>query len=303
MDFKRLRKSLSRFFCWYGLYGGSLLIKVLPGSLIYGFAGGISTLGYLIARRQRKIARETLDMAFGSEKSAREKEEIIRQCFSYLAKGAVELLYLMDRPAALKERVELVGKNNLEEPLKQGKGVILVSAHFGNFPLMMARLALEGYDIAGIMRPMHDVRVEKFFLSKRQRLNVKTIYAQPRKTCVDESIRALRNNGLLFIPIDQNFGSGGIFVKFFGKEAATATGPIVLARRTGAALMPCFILRQHGDRQKIVFEPALKLEAGINDAQTTAINIQKLTDIIESYIRRYPAEWGWIHRRWKTKPH
>jgi KDO2-lipid IV(A) lauroyltransferase len=149
---------------------------------------------------------------------------------------------------------------------------------------------------------MRDERVEQFFLAKRNRLNIKTIYSQPRTACVDESIRALRENWFLFIPIDQNFGTGGVFVEFFGRQAATATGPVVLAKRTGASLVPCFIVRQPDDTHKIIFEPALDLIDAGSDEETAVINIQKLTGVIESYIRRYPAEWGWIHRRWKTKP-
>ncbi len=302
MDSKKIRTSINRFFGWFGLTLCSLIIKVMPESSLYGFAGGIARLGYIIARKQKKIAFETLDMAFGSQKSPEEKERIVKDCFTFLAKAAVELLFLMDRPEVLKKRVQLIGEENIDACLTRGKGVILVSAHFGNFPLMMARLALSGYKTAGIMRPMRDERVENFFLAKRNRLNVKTVYSQPRKACVDESIRALRDNWLLFIPIDQNFGTGGVFVEFFGKKAATATGPVVLAKRTGAGLVPCFILRQPDDTHKIIFEPALSLEEGSDDEETAVINIQKLTGIIETYIRRYPAEWGWIHRRWKTKP-
>ncbi|MFA4842688.1 MAG: lysophospholipid acyltransferase family protein [Candidatus Omnitrophota bacterium] len=302
MDYKKIRKGISRYFAWCGLRLCSLIIRVMPQKWLYSFAKGISSFGFFIVAKQRKIALETLDIAFGSAKTDAEKEHIARDCFTFLAKGAVELLFLMDKPRLLKERVQLFGKEYIDRALAQGKGVILVSAHFGNFPLMLSRLALEGYNIAGIMRPMRDSRVERFFLNKRIRLNVKTVYAQPRKACVEESIRVLRNNALLFIPIDQHFGTGGVFVDFFGKKAATATGPVVLARRTQAKLIPCFILRQRDDTHKIIFEPSLELKDAETDEKTTLINIQRLTDIIESYIRRYPAEWGWMHRRWKTKP-
>jgi KDO2-lipid IV(A) lauroyltransferase len=198
--------------------------------------------------------------------------------------------------------VRIVGRENLERALSAGRGAILVSAHFGNFPLMLARLSLEGYKVGGIMRPMRDTKVERLFLKKRSRLNIKTIYSQPRKACVDATIRSLAGNEIVFIPIDQNFGTGGVFVDFFGRKAATATGPVVLAQRTKAALIPCFIIRQPDDSHKIVFEPPLTLEEASNSKDTVILNIQRLTNIIEDYIRRYPAEWGWIHRRWKSKP-
>jgi KDO2-lipid IV(A) lauroyltransferase len=207
----------------------------------------------------------------------------------------------MDRPALLKKRVQFVGRDNLDRALSQGKGVILVSAHFGSFPLLMAKLSLEGYKVAGIMRSMRDARMEKMFLEKRVKLGIKTIYSQPRNICVSSTISTLRENGIVFIPIDQNFGTGGVFVDFFGRKAATATGPVVLAQRTKAALVPCFIIRQADDTHRIVFEKQLELIESKDSAQTITVNIQRLTDIIEKYIREYPAEWSWIHRRWKSQ--
>ncbi len=209
----------------------------------------------------------------------------------------------MDKPELLRRKVSFVHKERLDKALGQGKGVILVSAHFGNFPLLLGRLSLEGYRTGGIMRPMRDARAEKIFLHKRDRYGIKTIYSQPRKECVEEVVRSLRNNEIVFIPLDQNFGTGGIFVDFFGSKAATATGPAILAQRTQAALLPCFIVRQPDDTHQIIFEEPLRISGdGARGPDQVAEVIQSLTRIIESYIRQYPAEWGWIHRRWKSKP-
>lgn len=302
MDLKKTRKSFLRFLSWAGLSLSSLIIKFLPYRSLYGFANLVSFLAFRFAVKQRRIALESLSLAFGQEKSKEEIEKIARDCFTFMAKSAVELMFLMDKPLLLKQRVSFEGEENLRQALAGGCGVILVSAHFGNFPLLLGRLAAEDYQVAGIMKPMHDSRVEKIFLEKRKKFGVKTIYSQPRNECVNKTIQALRNNELVFIPIDQNFGAGGVFVNFFGKKAATAAGPIVLAQRTQAALLPCFIARQPDDTHKIIFEPALNLEKSGNAEETVLINIQRLTDIIESYIRKYPAEWGWIHRRWKRQP-
>ena len=302
MDFKKVKKSFSRILGWLGLHLCSLIIKITPDRFIYRFAKMISSLAYCFAKKQKNIAFDSLKIAFGKEKSKEELDRIVRQCFDYIAKSAVELMFLMNKPQLLKDRVDIVGRENLEKALSRKRGVILVSAHFGNFPLLLGRLAVEGYKTAGIMRPMRDSRVEKVFLEKREKFGVKTIYSQPRHLCVNNTILSLRNNELVFIPIDQNFGTSGVFVNFFGRKAATATGPVIFAQRTKAALIPCFILRQKDDRHKIVFEPALDLQEGSNPQETVLINIQKLTDIIETYIRKYPAEWGWIHRRWKSQP-
>jgi len=302
MDSKKIRKNLSYFAGWLGLATCSLIVKVIPASYLYSFARNISFLGYRLVAKQREIALESLSLALGDKKSKAQIEQIAKDCFILIAKGAIELLFLMDRPALLKKRVKLIGKENLDNALSRDKGVILVSAHFGSFPLLMAKLSLEGYKVAGIMRPMRDMRTEKLFLEKRERLGIKTIYSQPRNTCVNNTIGALRENEIVFIPIDQNFGTGGVFVDFFGRKAATATGPVVLAQRTKAALIPCFIIRQNDDTHRIIFEKPLELIEGGGCEETITINIQRLTNIIETYIREYPAEWSWIHRRWKSKP-
>ncbi len=302
MDFKQTTKRINRFIAWLGLSFCLLLVKAVPGFLIYSFAEGLASLVYIVAVKQRKIALLSLANAFGHEKSDKEIQDIAKGCFSSMAKSGVELIYLINRPALLKQRISIIGRENLEQALNKGKGIILVSAHFGNFPLMLARLSMDNYKVGGIMRPMRDARVEKIFLAKRDYFGVRTIYSIPRKECIEETIRSLRNNEMLFIPLDQNFGTAGVFVDFFGIKAATATGPIVLARRTKAALVPCFIIRQSDNTHKIVFEPAVELEDKGDNQESTVFNIQKITNIIESYIRKYPAEWGWIHRRWKSRP-
>lgn len=302
IDSKKIRKRANRFIGYFGLLFCTVVLKFFPEAWLYGFANQVANVAYFIVRKQRNIAIESLTAAFGKEKTEQEINKIAKDCFIFMARAAVELMFLMDRPHLIKKKVQIVGRNYLEDALAKGKGVILVSAHFGNFPLMLARLGIEGYKTAGIMRFMRDEQVEKIFMRKRTRLGIKTIYSQPRKECVEKSIRSLRDNELLFIPLDQNFGTGGVFVNFFGRKAATATGPVVLARRTKAEILPCFIVRQKDNTHKIIFEPPLKLEKGKDNQESIAINVQKLTDIIELYIRRYPAEWGWIHRRWKSQP-
>lgn len=287
---------------WFAILACSLVIKFIPRRWLYSFADTIASLGFALAVKQRKIALECLHLAFGNELSEKEAERIAKDSFIYMARSGFELISMLDNPAVLKQCIGFENKNHLDTALAKGKGVILVSAHFGNFPLLLSRLSQEGYNISGIMRPMRDARVEKIFLEKREKYRVKTIYSQPRNVCVEKTIRTLRNNEIVFIPIDQNFGTGGVFVNFFGRQAATATGPIVFAQRTKAVVLACFILRQKNNRHKIVFEPPLDLKEGDSPKETVLINIQRLTDVIESYIRRYPAEWSWIHRRWKTKP-
>jgi KDO2-lipid IV(A) lauroyltransferase len=164
MDFKKIKKSFGRFLGWLGLHICSLIVKVIPSSYLYGFAKAVSSLAYLFAKKQKDIAFNSLKIAFGQDKSQEELDKIVRDCFTFMAKSAVELMFLMDKPELLRNKVDLVGKENLDDALSKNNGVILVSAHFGNFPLLLGRLAIEGYKSGGIMRPLRDSRVDQLFL-------------------------------------------------------------------------------------------------------------------------------------------
>jgi len=302
MASKNILKNIGYTFTWILLKICSLITRHISQKDLYVFARKIGYLGYILAGRHRHIAFDGLIQAFGKGKDRSQIKQIVKDCFIFIAKSSTELLFTLDRPYFVRNNFEIIGREIIDKALAKGKGVILVSAHFGNFPLILVRLSLQGYKTSVIMRPMKDKRIEELFEPERAKLDIDTIYSIPRKRCVESAIRSLRNNRLLFIPLDQNFGTAGVYVDFFGRKAATATGPVVLARRTGAVILPCFIIRQKDDSHKIIFEDLLELGKGKTDTETILINIQKLTDIIESYIRRYPAEWSWIHRRWKSRP-
>jgi Kdo2-lipid IVA lauroyltransferase/acyltransferase len=298
----KIRKNLNFVFVRLIVETSSLIVRHISPRSMYSIA---HFMGYLLGTafyKHRRTAFAGLESAFGQEKSRQEIKRIVWECFVSMAKSAGELVYLIRRPYFVRDRVRIKNPQVLDQALRSAKGVILVSAHFGNFPLMLARLSLEGYKTSVIMRPLKEGRVEEIFETERARIDIETILSIPRRACVEGAIRSLRRNRSLLIPLDQNFGTGGVFVDFFGTKAATATGPVVLAQRTGAAILPCFIIRQEDDTHEIIFEPAIKLETGSNEDETIAKNIQKITDIIESYIRKYPSQWSWIHRRWKAQP-
>lgn len=302
MNFKEAKKRFQRGFARGALRCSSLIINMLPEKATTGFAAIIANLGYLFAVRHRRVALESLSIAFGQEKDPSEIAAIAKACFEIMAKGMVELLWISEHPDYIKKKARIVGKEHLLNALKEGKGAIGVSAHFGNFPLLLVRLVQEGIKTSAIIRYSRDEKIEKYFQAKRQEFGLNTIYSTPRKTCVANSIKALRNNEFLFIPLDQNFGTAGVFVDFFGRQAATATGPVIFAQRTGAPIVPMFIVREKDDTHRIIIEPPMYIEEKENNAATIQHNIYRITRIIEKYIRQYPQEWGWIHRRWKSRP-
>lgn len=302
MTSKEASKRFNRMLARQALFSCSLIVRFLPRRFLCGFADFIAVLGYYIAVKQRIIARESLSIAFADSLERKEITRIAQDCFRNIAKSGVEMLYAMDNPELSKELVSIEGQEYLDKAISKGKGVIAVSAHFGNFPLALTRLKQEGYGVNVILRRMRDDKVEDFLESRRLKVGINFIHSVPRNICVEDSVKALRHNEILFIQLDQNFGTAGVFVNFFGRQAATATGPVVFALRTGAAIVPLFIVRQADGRHKLIIEPQIEIEKKDTPDQTLRHSIQKITLIIESYIRKYPQEWGWIHRRWKSKP-
>lgn len=297
-----IRKSLTFVFVRFLIEFSSLIFKLINQSGTYVISGFMGYFLGFVFFKHRKVAFAGLESAFGREKSLAERKRIVWGCFVSMAKSAGELFFLLHRSYLARSMVRIKNREVLDKALEAGKGVILVSAHFGNFPLMLVKLSLEGYKTGVIMRPLKESRVDEIFEAERLRLDIEIILSIPRQACVEGAIRSLRNNRALLIPLDQNFGTSGVFVNFFGVKAATATGPVVLAQRTGAAIIPCFIVRQKDDTHDIFFEPPIKLEKGKSEQESITQNIQKITDIIEVYIRKYPSQWSWIHRRWKARP-
>lgn len=297
------------FFRWisYGLGRFGIAIcdfgaAIVPLPLLYVFANFMGLVGYKLAFKHRGIAVESLAMAFGKEKSPQEINQIARDCFNTMAGSAVEFFMFMRFPRRIRQFVEIQGLENLDKALSQNKGVVALSAHFGSFPLLLSMLALEGYKVHTILRHMRDPKLDELFEKKRNMMHVGSIYTQPRHECVNQSLRALRDNGIVFVQLDQNFGTSGIFVDFFGVKAATATGPIIFSMRTGAPIVPMFIHRIQGPRHRIIIEPARYIEEDGSKEERVAKTVAKLTALIEQYIRKYPHEWGWIHKRWKARP-
>ena len=226
MTFSDRIKTFKRTFARNSLFVSTGILTRLPYPAVQFVARIMISIGFFFTIRQKKIARESLQIAFGTEKSPQEIEGVVKNCFWNLGEGMIELIYFMAHPRMIKERVSFEGQEHLNNAFDQGNGMIAISAHFGNFPLMLLRCAQEGYKTNAIIRPTRDQKIEEYFQQLRTSLGLNTVYSLPRKQCVDTSLRVLRNNEFLFIPLDQNFGSGGgVFVDFFGQKAATATGP------------------------------------------------------------------------------
>jgi len=253
-----------------------------------------------VVARHRKYAFKNLSIAF-SEKSVKEVKKITRDFFIFMAQSSFELLHFLKNPFQL-SNIHVDGKNYLEDALNQKKGVIILTAHLGNFPLMSLKLAKMGYSVNIVARPMRDERAGQYIHDLRTASGVKTIFSYPRRDCVSGIIKALRNNELVVIQMDQNFGTGGVWVNFFGKLAATPVGPITLALRTNAVILPGYIFRKNNFQHTLKLFPKENLILGACKEETILLNAVKFTQMIEIWIRKVASQWVWIHRRWKSRP-
>jgi len=297
---KERKKIFRRRAGWYLIRLFIRLSGVLPLGLNYFMGSILGNIAYLAVSKHRKIALDSLLVAF-PELSLGERKKITRDFFVFMAQGTFELLHSLENLHEL-ENVRIEGREYLEAALKKGKGVIIPTAHLGNFPLMSLKLAKAGFVTNIVTRPMRDERAGGYFHDLRQKAGVKTVFSYPRKECIGGIIKALRANEVVIIQMDQNFGTGGVWVKFFGKLAATPVGPITLALRTGAALVPGYTIRENPGKHCIKI---LKEEEPIrtsNKNETVLLNAIKLTRMIESWIKGAVCQWSWIHRRWKSRP-
>lgn len=274
--------------------------SLLPLKWIYSIGSVLGKLAYYVVPSRRKIALDNLKIAF-PEFPLRIRDNIARDCFISMARSCLEVVHYSKRFPDLRN-IPVEGREYLDRALNENKGVILLTAHLGNFSLICAALAQQGYKVNVITRPIKNKTIDVYAEYVKEKASVKTIASYPRKECVKQTVKALRNNELVMLLMDQNFGSGGVWVNFFGKLAATPTGPIVFALRTNAVLLPVYIIREGKSNHCIKFFSGVSLDYTGDTDETILINAVKLTGMIENWIKDYPALWTWIHRRWKSRP-
>jgi len=250
--------------------------------------------------RHRGVARRNLRLAFGDSKSDDEINQIIKDVFRNIGQTAAEFIQI---PTLTYEKALKIitpeYRERLDECLRAGKGVILVASHFGNWELMAAVGAVAEYKISAVARPLDDPDLEDIVREIRESSGLQII---PRRTSALAIVRKLKRNQIVGILADQNTRRDNVFVDFFGVKAATTPGPAMLALRTGAALVPTFMIREGRGKHRLIIETPVEIvRTGDREADAIAAT-QKCVDVLEKYVRRYPSQWFWVHRRWRTRP-
>lgn len=277
---------------WLGL-GLLRAITRLPWGLQMALGGFIGNILWLLPLPARRITRINIRTCF-PHLSAREQRRLARRSFASLGMGIVEMANSFWAPKkALRNRYVIDGLEHLHAALEDGKGVILLSAHFTTLEL--------GGRLLSLTTPFHVMyrdQKNRLFDAVVLRARQRNFRSAIHRNDVRGLIRRLKDNEIVWYAPDQNFGGKGhVFAPFFGVPAATNPATSRLAGMTGAAVLPFFQVREAGGRYRLRFLPALAL--GGNDTQH---DCETINAVIAQMVREAPEQYLWMHRRFKDRP-
>ncbi len=270
----------------------------LPWRLVLGAGWLLGWVGYAVQPHRRRRARENLARAFGAEMEGRRMRMVTRRVFTSLGMNLAEICWVAARPARADRLVEFRGWEHMEAALAGGRGVVTITGHLGSWELLAAAAARRGLEVSVIARETQDGRVNRFLLSLRTRLGLRTVL-RGSVGAARAILRALRSGGALASLIDQDTRVEGIFVDFFGRPAYTPSGPISLALRAGAPVLLAAIRRLPDGRHRVRFDPPFQLDRSADRDEEVRRATEACTRWIEARIREHPDQWVWIHRRWR----
>jgi len=279
------------------------LVRVLPARGAYAFGAGLGRLIWALFPRWRKTTVRNLELLCGDELSARQRAVIGRESASHIGWYVAEFIRMGFVPVeqGLAMVTEVEGAGHLKRALEQGRGVIGLAMHYGNWDLSGAYLTSRLGQLYAVGKPQQDEFFTRIAFPWRARYGIKNIMSGNRLNSA--ILRALKENCVLGLLADQNGGTTGLFAPFAGKLASTVPGPAALALKTGAPLLVVYTYRLAPGQHRLVIKPPLDT-SGLPANKDEAM-IELLGRINAAYvevIRHNPAQWLLGHKRWKTRP-
>ena len=271
--------------------------RLLPYRLGVWSGGILGIIAFYALPRERKRALQHLTLVF-HEKGDAWVRRTARRCFMHLGKALLELM-LMDT-GRLARIVDFQGEEKLQNAIAQGRGVVFVTGHIGNWELLAGAVARR-YSVSVVAAPIEPEEVNNMILGLRAGLGVRTIL-RGKPGASRELIRVFKENRMLGILIDQDTDVESVFVDFMGMQAWTPTAAASMALKFGAPLLFGFIRRGENNRHMITVEGPLDLMRTGDDEKDIIANTAMLTKKIESSILENPEQWVWMHRRWRRQP-
>ena len=277
--------------------------SIIPYRWASDIGGFLGCIGYRMDVRHRNIALRNLSIAFPEEDKNR-LAGIAKKSFENIGRSAAEFLHVAGRKAEaihgiLHTWITVEGRENLDKAINKGKGLLYLTAHFGNWELLGITVAAI-YPLNEIVRPIDNRRIDGVITSMR---NVTGASVLPKRGVLRDTLKKLRKGEAVAILLDQNTSRReGVFVDFLGYPAATNRSMALIALKSEASVIPLFILREETYRHRVIYAPEVIVQRSKDLGMDVISNTERFTKVIESYIRSYPEQWFWMHQRWKTRP-
>lgn len=278
-----------------------LLVKVSPLFMVRFNKRMLKWLGRRLSKRHVGVVGKNLKIAFPG-KTDEEHTQLKDAVYHHFASIFVEIIYMFVKknPGKLLKDIEVNNIEILEKALEKKKGVIVFSAHFGNWELVPFILSRHlNKRIGSIAREMDNPLVEAVVLKFREHMGSTIIY---KKNSIRTMLKMLEDNQVIYLLIDQNtIEKEAVFVDFFGRRVAAVPSVSLLHLKKDKPVIPLFL---HYEKDKIVLDllEEIQFTPGGDHAQDLEQLTQLCTSIIEENIRKYPEQWFWFHNRWKTRP-
>jgi KDO2-lipid IV(A) lauroyltransferase len=272
------------------------LARMIPYGLALALGSFLGWLAFDVLRIRRRVTLINLKNSLGAETDG--LAAIGRRAYRNFGKSMVEyaLFPSLDKNK-IERMVEFEGAENFDQALRRGKGAVVVAGHFGSWELMGAATSQKGYPVDFLVGEQHNILVDNLMNEYRRSAGIGIIKMGAAAKGV---IRALKNNRFVAMLSDQDAGSDGTVVEFFGRPASTPKGPAAFALKMNAPIVMAFIIRESGRRQRIVIEKAIFGDKTSDKEEDIRNLTQAYTRVLEKYVRKYPDHWFWPHRRWKS---
>lgn len=287
------------------LYQLSFLLLTVFGRLPKGFHEScaiiLGTLSFRLAKRHRYIAVENIYRAFGQSKTKEQIQTIGRQVFINLWRIVFELGWSLTLPKSqYKNHFTISGLSVFQKAQAKGKGVLLLGAHFGNWELLPLVGHIADIPLGIVYRPLDAPFLDALIRNLRSRYGGHPI--PNTKGAMRRIFKSLRRGGAVGLLMDQSADwYDGVFVDFFNRGTFTNSGMALLALKSGAPVVPLFLVRE-ANGFRAIFGPELPLIRTGDRTKDIEANTQQYNWVVEAYARMFPTQWFWVHRRWKNPP-
>jgi KDO2-lipid IV(A) lauroyltransferase len=280
----------------------TLLCNHVPEKLLASIFTACASIFFWHSRRYRKRIKKNLQIAYGPSFNSNKFDAITHQLAYNCGISALETLFsATNRKEMTLNSIRIQGRENLDRALENGKGVVAVSAHLGNFTLIGPKMVSAGYPFSMLVKELEYTGIARTLRTIQNMQGGRYIYIKPWREALRQIVTCLRKNEVVCLLSDERKGKSEVQVDFFGHPAQTATGAAVFSLKTGASLVPIFIVRHEDGSHTIYIEPQLNVELSGNQKEDILSLTAASTKAIEDYVRKYPEQWFWLNNRWKIK--